>query len=251
MLPYTARSGIQGGTCVALRSIAARRTAEREEGLPSSERVYRNLKAMIVSGDLPPQTRLVELQFAERFGVSRTPVREALKRLTADKLVHADPVRGLVVHEPEPHEIQEVYLVREALDGLATRLAAHRISVDEVARMRAILASMRESVASERTDLIVNANIAFHDVIYRAAGNSTLTRLAKDLNDYVRRFSREAFASVARLQGVLAEHEQILAALERHDPEAAVAASSVHLRTASAYMTQLHVAQTLQSPEAE
>lgn len=218
---------------------------ERGDGLPSSERVYRRMKEMIISGELAPHTRLVELQFAAEFGVSRTPVREALKRLTADKLVNADPVRGLVVHEPEPHEIQDVYLVREVLEGLATRLAAQRITPEEVRRLRAILDSMHDGVNSGSTDIVVNANMAFHDVIYRAAGNATLTRLARDLSDFVRRFSTEAFSSGPRVTTVFDEHEAILAALENHDVAAADAASARHLRAASDYMTHLHVRRVL------
>jgi DNA-binding GntR family transcriptional regulator len=83
---------------------------------------------MILDGELPPQTRLVEIQLAEQFEVSRTPVREALKRLAAEQLVLSDAVRGLIVRAPEPHEIEDVYRVRDALDALAVRLAAVRIT---------------------------------------------------------------------------------------------------------------------------
>ena len=220
----------------------------RGDGMPSSERVYRRMKEMIISGELPPHTRLVELQFAAEFNVSRTPVREALKRLMADKLVHADPVRGLVVHEPEPHEIQDVYLVREVLEGLATRLAAQRIRPEELQRLRAILDSMHDGLKSGQTEIVVNANMAFHDVIYRAAGNATLQRLVRDLSDFVRRFSTEAFSSGPRVTTVFDEHEAILKALEDHDPEAAEQASTRHLRAASEYMTQLHVRKAIGHP---
>ena len=203
---------------------------------------------MIISGELPPHTRLVELQFAAEFGVSRTPVREALKRLMADKLVHADPVRGLVVHEPEPHEIQDVYLVREQLEGLATRLAAQRIRPEELQRLRHILDSMHEGLNNGQTEIVVNANMAFHDVIYRAAGNETLQRLVRDLSDFVRRFSTEAFSSGPRVNHVFDEHEAILKALEEHNPEAAEEASTRHLRAASEYMTQLHVKKAIGRP---
>ncbi len=215
------------------------------DGLPSSERVYRQLRQMILSGELPPGTRLVEIHLGEQFGVSRTPVREALKRLTAEKLVLGDPVRGLVVHSPAPHEVSEVYLVREALESLAVRLAAQRITDDELRQLRVILQSMRDAVAKGRTDLVVSANIAFHDVIYRAAGNDTLFRLAKDLSDFVRRFSAEAFANLDRASAVVEEHEAILDALERHDPDAAADASASHLQSASAYLVQLHLNQSV------
>jgi DNA-binding GntR family transcriptional regulator len=211
------------------------------DGLPSSERVYRRLREMILDGELPPQTRLVEIQLAEQFEVSRTPVREALKRLAAEQLVLSDAVRGLIVHAPEPHEIEDVYRVRDALDALAVRLAAVRITPDEVQHLRLVLDSMAEAIKEQRTDLVVNANIAFHDVIYRAAGSSTLWRLARELSDFVRRFSSGAFSSPERSSAVLREHEAILDALERHDQDAAVAASTQHLRTASDYLVKLHL----------
>lgn len=211
------------------------------DGLPSSERVYRRLREMILDGELPPQTRLVEIQLAEQFEVSRTPVREALKRLAAEQLVLSDAVRGLIVHAPEPHEIEDVYRVRDALDALAVRLAAVRITPDEVQHLRLVLDSMAAAIAEQRTDLVVNANIAFHDVIYRAAGSSTLWRLARELSDFVRRFSSGAFSSPERSSAVLREHEAILDALERHDQDAAAAASSQHLRTASDYLVKLHL----------
>jgi DNA-binding GntR family transcriptional regulator len=215
------------------------------DGLPSSERVYQQLRQMILSGEMPPGTRLVEIHLGEQFGVSRTPVREALKRLTAEKLVCGDPVRGLVVHAPQPYEVSQVYLVREALESLAGRLAAQRITDDELRQLRVILQSMRDAVAKERTDLVVSANIAFHDVIYRAAGNDTLFRLAKDLSDFVRRFSAEAFANPDRASVVVQEHERILVALEAHDPDGAAAAASAHLQAASAYLVELHLNQSV------
>jgi DNA-binding GntR family transcriptional regulator len=234
-----------------MRSGSRDRRRTWSDGIPSSERVYQKLREMILSGELPPQTRLVEIHLAEQFGVSRTPVREALKRLAAEQLVLADPVRGLIVHAPEPHEIEDVYRVRDALDALAVRLAAVRITPDEVTHLKLVLESMREAIAKQRTDLIVNANIAFHDVIYRSAGSATLSRLAKELSDFVRRFSSGAFSSPERSSAVLREHEAILEALARHDEDAAAAASSEHLRTASSYLVELHLRQAVSAGDEE
>jgi DNA-binding GntR family transcriptional regulator len=209
------------------------------DGLPSSELVYRHLKDDIITGALEPGSRLVELEIAAEFGVSRTPVREALKRLTAEKLVLADPARGVVVHAPDPGEIEDVFVVREALDGLAARIAAHRITPSELSRLRLIVDSMRQAVSGDRREHIVIANQRFHDVIYSAAGNPILARVASDLRDYVRRFSTLPFASPDRVNHVLAEHEGILAALIAHDPEAAEAASNGHLGAAREYLVKL------------
>jgi len=218
-----------------------------DDGLPSSELVYRRLKDQIVSGRLPPDSRLIELSIAAEFGVSRTPVREALKRLAAEKLVLADPARGMVVHAPDATEIEDVFIVREALDGLAARLAAHRITPSELSRLRLIVDSMREAITSGRREQVVAANQRFHDIIYAAAGNPMLARIAGDLRDYVRRFSTLPFASPDRVEHVLAEHEAILAALERHDPEAAHRASDAHLGAARAYLVRLDLQEFAES----
>jgi DNA-binding GntR family transcriptional regulator len=217
----------------------ASRAAGANDGLPSSELVYRRLKDQIITGDLAPGSRLIELSIAADFGVSRTPVREALKRLAAENLVLADPARGMIVHAPDAGEIEDVFVVREALDGLAARLAAHRITPSELSRLRLIVDTMRQAIQSDRREQIVVANQRFHDVIYSAAGNAMLARVASDLRDFVRRFSTLPFASPDRVVHVLAEHEAILDALEAHDPEAAQAASNGHLEAAREYLVRL------------
>ncbi len=246
MLPYThRRDESPAPTAVRARKSTTTRSRRSLDGLPSSERAYRELKELIVDGHLAPGTRLVELSLATRFGVSRTPVREALKRLVDGNLVVADPIRGLVVRNPEAAEVEEVYLVREVLDGLAALLAAQRVSPDDIARLRLVLDSMREGIREGRTDVVVNANMAFHDVLYRAAGNQTLARLGNELRTFVRRFSTEAFASPGRVDAVLQEHERVLDALERGDAEGAERASREHLRAARNYVAQLHLRQTV------
>ncbi len=213
----------------------------RKDGLQSSEFVYRSLKEQIISGALAPEMRLIELAIAAEFSVSRTPVREALKRLAVENLVLADPARGMVVHAPDAREIEDVFIVREALDALAARLAAYRITPSELGRLRVVVDSMEEAIASGRREQVVVANTHFHDVIYAAAGNEMLERLGRDLRDFVRRFTTLPFASPDRVDHVLAEHRAIVAALEAHDPEAAEAASRSHLAAAREYVVRMQL----------
>jgi DNA-binding GntR family transcriptional regulator len=191
---------------------------------------------MILTGEMRPNTRLVEVHLSEQFGVSRTPVREALKRLAAEQLLIADPLRGLVVYAPGPGEVEDVYRVREALDALAVRLAVVRITPEATMRLRLALQQMRASIERGDVDVTVNANLAFHNVIYEASGSATLSRLVSELSDLVRRSSSGAFSNPVRAKQVLAEHEEILHAIERHDVAAATAASSAHLRAAGRYV---------------
>ena len=105
---------------------------------------------------------------------------------------------------------------------------------------------MREAVETNRREQFVGANVRFHDVIYLAAGNRMLARVAKDLRDFVRRFTTLPIASSHREGHVDEEHELILKALEAHDPEAARTASDVHLDAARAYVARLHIEEETQ-----
>jgi DNA-binding GntR family transcriptional regulator len=225
------------------RNAPKRAASGSSDGLPSSEYVYRQLKEQIISGRLEPDSRLVELTIAAAYGVSRTPVREALKRLAAEKLIVADPSRGMVVHAPDASEIEDVFVVREALEVLAARLAAHRMTPSEIGRLRVIVESMEEAIKAGRMEQIILANIRFHDEIYAAAGNLMLARIGSELRQFVRRSTTLPFASPDRREHVLSEHRAIVEALEAHDPEAAELASHKHLQAARDYLIKLQLRQ--------
>src|SRR5436309_6207087 len=149
------------------------------DGLPSSERVYTQLREAILMNELPPNTRLVEVHVARELGVSRTPVREALKRLLAEGFVSRDPLGGLVVHAASPGDVDEAYPVREVLDGLAAQLAAQRITPKDLIRLKLIHETMVAAMREGREDDAVTTNIAFHDAIYEIGGNQRLVALGQ------------------------------------------------------------------------
>ena len=196
--------------------------------------------------DLAPNTRLVEVQVASELGVSRTPVREALKRLLAEGFVSRDPLGGLVVHAASPGDVDEAYPVREVLDGLAARLAAQRITPEDLIKLRLIHETMVEALQDSRRDDAVTTNIAFHDAIYEITGNRRLIALGRELREFVRRFSAEAYVgSPERALEVIKEHENILSAIERNEPDEAEEAARRHLRAARAHMARLLAAKEL------
>jgi DNA-binding GntR family transcriptional regulator len=207
--------------------------------LPNSERVYRSLRDQILTGALAPLTRLVELHVAQQFAVSRTPVREALKRLIAEGLVVGDPMRGMVVRDVDPAEVEDIYIIREVLDGLAARLAASRASATDLVRLQLLMELMQESAGAQRWEAVVQINIKFHEVLYSAAGNERLALIGRSLQDGVRRYSPRALSDPERVAAVLREHAEIVRALEAHDLDGAEASARRHLAAARQNFTAL------------
>jgi DNA-binding GntR family transcriptional regulator len=212
--------------------LVAREGKNDAAGLPNSERVYRGLRDQILTGVLVPLTRLVELQVAQQFAVSRTPVREALKRLIAEGLVVDDPLRGMVVRDVDPAEVEDIYIIREVLDGLAARLAATRATDSDLTRLHLLMELMEESAVAQRWEAVVQINVKFHEVLYSAAGNERLALIGRSLQDSVRRYSPRALSDPERVAAVLREHAEIVRAVEGHDQRDAEASARRHLASA-------------------
>lgn len=194
--------------------------------LPRHELVYRVLREQLLAGAIVPDERLVEAVMARRFGVSRTPVREAFRRLMAENFLDGDRLRGVTVHRPGHGEIQDALGVREALDCLAAALAAHRISGVQVGKLHLVLRTMARRSGDHAGTVM--AGLWFRDVMYGAADNRVLdsARLATE-----RRWPRTADPAEdpARAREILAEHTALLCALERHDVANAVGACRAHV----------------------
>ena len=217
--------------------------------LPSSERVYRSLRDGIIDGQLLPGQRLVEVELAQRFASSRTPVREALKRLGMEGLVSNDPVRGMVVRELDAGEAEEIYVIREAIDGLAGRLAAQRITEDDIMKLDLLIERQRECIGAGDWRELQRANRHYHEVIYRSTRNAHLADVAGNLHDQVRTFSLRCFASEERGGLVVDEHLSIARALSAHDAAAAEETSKLHIANARAHHARLGVARHTHAAE--
>jgi len=220
----------------AVRLVARERSDEPAQ-IPNSERVYRALRDQILTGALTPLTRLVELQVAQQFAVSRTPVREALKRLIAEGLVVGDALRGMVVRDVDPAEVEDIYIIREVLDGLAARLAASHATPTDLTRLHLLMELMEESAAAQRWEAV--AQIKFHEVLYTAAGNERLALIGRSLQDAVRRYSPRALSNPDRVAAVLQEHAEIVRAIEEHHLQAAEVSARHHLAAARENFTSM------------
>jgi len=214
------------------------------------------IQARVLSGAIATGTRLRQETLAAEFGVSRTPVREALRKLQASGLVEVQPNRGALVRRPSAREVREAYEVRSELEGLAAGLAASRIRDGELLRLREAQQLFRHSVASllewrergpadgpprtEAHEEWITANDSFHLAIQEAAGNGRLRRTLADLHQsFPRDLTWIVLGENARLlEDNVAQHEAILAAIERHDPVRSRAAMVEHVQRAGQLVTR-------------
>ncbi|HZP95587.1 MAG TPA: GntR family transcriptional regulator [Candidatus Limnocylindria bacterium] len=206
-----------------------RKPREANGGSSRSERIYLELRDLIRAGDLKPGQRVIEVDLAERFGVSRTPVRDALQHLIADGLISVGVRRGLVVTELDSSQIVELYALREMLEGFAARLAARHAAEAEVDAMREILA--REAAQRDPAQL-ATTNRQFHQAVHRAARNRFLTAALNGLRDALALLRSTTFSVPGRPGTALEEHRQILDAITRGDGDVAEATMRAHIRAA-------------------
>lgn len=187
------------------------------------------LEAMILEGSFEDGARLDEVQLAERFAVSRTPVREAFQRLALSGLVEQIPRRGVFVRQPGPIALIEMFEVMAELEAVCARLTASRISEAALGALRAINARCDVACTAQDSDGYFRENERFHALIYREAGNGFLEQECLRLHRRLQPFRRIQLRLRGRLRQSMAEHEAILAAIEGGDGEAAAAAIRAHV----------------------
>lgn len=182
---------------------------------PLRHQVEEALRGLIVSGSLAPGQHLVEASIADRLGVSRGPVREALQSLQAQGWVELRQGRGAFVHEPTVTEVDEVFGVRAALESEAAALAAGSVCTSDIDRLREISVRGRAAVHDGEYDLVVATNSELHRCIAELSGNQLLGRLIASLDDRIRWYLRP----VVQGRGASSwdEHDAMIAALDEHD----------------------------------
>lgn len=199
------------------------------------DKAYAAVRADIVDGTCPPGSHLKEEDLAARIGVSRTPVREALRRLDAEGIVIFVPNQGARVASWSDRDIAEIFGLRMLLESYGASLAARNITVGQIAEMRRLAERMEAAAQSggdDFVDRIAEANDRFHRLLLDAAGNARLTAMLSRVIEIplvlgtFRRYSDED------LQRSLGHHRELLAALEAHDPQWAESVMRSHIHAA-------------------
>lgn len=186
-----------------------------------ADHVREALEQMIITGEFADGERLDEIRLAERFNVSRTPLREAFQVLAASGLVELLPRRGAFVRHPAFHEMIEMFEVMAEMEAFCGRLAARRVTPEVLAEIRETVIACEAAVEAGDTDGYYRENGRFHHLIYTASGNEFLAGEAQRLHRRLQPFRRMQLRVRGRMGQSLTEHRQILDALEAGDSDAA------------------------------
>lgn len=203
--------------------------------------VYERLRAEIVAGEFDAGAPLPEVALAERYGTSRTPVREALRRLEQDGLVERGD-RGLRVRRRSPEEILEIYEARIALEATAAGAAAERRTEFDLIRLRAAQDTMAATPTEDPVAMAV-ANRAVHEAIWAAGHNGTIVDLLTRLNNHLTRYPATTLATPGRWLEALREHEEIIAAVRDRDRDRAADLAGRHMTKARDIRLQIYRAE--------
>lgn len=204
--------------------------AAETTSLPRGEAAYRYIRGAIQRGEIKPGERLRELELAERIGLSRTPIREALARLESEGLVVHDSTRGIVVAELDYGMITELYYMREVLEGTAAGLAAQHASEVEISILDDLCSQYEAAMGDEVA--LTASNRRFHETLYRCSHNRYLLNMVKVLNDALSLLGTTTLGSPERAEETLREHRAVVAAIRNRDAAAATEALRAHIRSA-------------------
>ncbi|MCK8780767.1 GntR family transcriptional regulator [Rhizobium sp. NTR19] len=202
----------------------------RERRLTATDRIRLVLADEIVLGSIGPGVALDEVSLAERFKVSRTPVREAIRQLEAIGFVEARPHRGAVVPHFTKEKIDEMFVVMADLEALCARNAAASIEPAMKQQLMDAHLACKQAALEGDIDEYYRRNIAFHEVIYIASGNGFLAEITLNVRNRVAPFRKAQFQSFNRLMNSVAEHETIVNHILSGEAEAAAEAMTQHLR---------------------
>ncbi|MCC8044977.1 MAG: GntR family transcriptional regulator [Clostridiales bacterium] len=202
---------------------------EMNEYLPLRDVVFQTLRQAILRGEISPGERLMEIHLAQKLGVSRTPVREAIRMLELEGLVTTVPRKGTVVAEITVSDLEDVLEVRQALEELAVKLVCRKITKEQLAQMKDLAAQFCETLKGDDVVACAEADMKFHDAIYNATGNQRLIQILNNLREQMYRYRMEYLKDKDSHRILVKEHEEILQALQEHDENKALAAISRHI----------------------
>ena len=200
-----------------------------DEFLPLRDVVFNTLRQAILTGELKPGERLMEIQLAQKLGVSRTPVREAIRKLELEGLVVMIPRKGAEVAKITVRDLKDALEVRMAIDSLSVKLACERLDENDKTEIKQACVAFREAVKSKNVQAIVEGDERFHNTIYRASKNQKLITIAMNLREQVYRYRFEYVKDFSYHENLIREHDQITEAILKGDVETAQKIMKEHI----------------------
>jgi DNA-binding GntR family transcriptional regulator len=219
-------------TAPSVRRVAA---ASRHRGRPrtatAASRIYSDLRSELVSLQRRPGEAISEAEIALSFGVSRTPVREAILKLSDEGLLEIFPQSGIFVSRIPIDALPEAIIIRKALEETTARLAAERATSSQILALRSVLERQREASAAGDSETFHQADELFHATIAEVAGYPGIWKFIQQVKIHVDRYRRLTLPQPGRIPKVITEHEAIVTAIEAHEPERARRAMEAHLES--------------------
>jgi DNA-binding GntR family transcriptional regulator len=227
-MPARARKKIEA----TVRTVTAGpRRSGRPRAATASARIYADLRAELVSLQRRPGEVVSEAEIALSYGVSRTPVREAILKLSDEGLLEIFPQSGIFVSRIPLAALPEAIIVRKALEATTAQLAAERATASQILVLHAILERQREANAARDREAFHHADELFHATIAETAGYPGIWTLIQQVKVHVDRYRRLTLPQAGRMGRVIVEHESVLSAIEGHDPSTARIAMEFHLES--------------------
>lgn len=184
-----------------------------DEYIPLRDIVFKSLREAIITGDLKPGERLMEIKLANEMGVSRTPVREAIRKLELEGLVIVTSRKGAEVAPINEKDLKEVLEIRKALESLSVTLACKNVTKDNLKKLKEINATISKAVKNSDIDTITKCDVEFHEEIYKLTNNDRLVVMLHQLKEHIFRYRFEYIKDMKNKESIVEEHAKILAAI--------------------------------------
>ncbi|SHM16747.1 DNA-binding transcriptional regulator, GntR family [Caldanaerovirga acetigignens] len=207
-------------------------TPTLESGASLRNKIYQYLKNAILNGVYKPGESLIEMKIAKELGVSRTPVREAIRQLELEGLVSSIPNKGVIVEGVTEQDVEDIYTIRKMIEGLAARWAAEKITPEQLKELKDVVDLMEFYTKRGEIDKVSELDTRFHDIIFKACKSRPLESVLTNFHHFIQRARLVSIKSGGRAPVSLEEHKEIYTALEARDPEAAEKAMIKHVEKA-------------------
>ena len=204
----------------------------QDTGYSLRTKIYHRLKNAILDGVYKPGESLIEMKLAKELGVSRTPIREAIRQLELEGLVSSIPNKGVIVEGVTPQDVEDIYTIRKTIEGLAARWAAEKISDVQLKELKDILDLMEFYTEKGNVEKLSELDSRFHDIIFKASNSRPLESVLTNFHHFIQRARLVSVKASGRAVHSLKEHRRIYEALGAHNPDAAEKAMVNHVGSA-------------------